>query len=276
MLVSGAGGDVLAVPFLLAAAIDVGYLVALLTLVVPLGASGATASRTALLTGVRDVPRIVRATGGLVRADGVLRRLLAIGFLTGLVLSSLELMGPLRFASLAGSEAEGTAVFGVVMAASFGAAAIGSTLAGPVRRAARGSTAAATAAVAVVAATAVVATSLSPSVLPAALTYALFYLANAAGYPLRQQLMHSRVPTAQRNTSVSAGSFALQIGGVAGSLLVSRLAEATNATVAFGAVAAALLLIGVISLGLRAPAGTPGPAPTTVEAETAQRSNAVG
>jgi hypothetical protein len=75
---------------------------------------------------------------------------------------------------------------------------------------------------------------------------------------------------------VSAGSFALQIGGVAGSLLVSRLAEATNATVAFGAVAAALLLIGVISLGLRAPAGTPGPAPTTVEAETAQRSNAVG
>lgn len=281
-LASGVGSDVLAVPFLLAAAVDVVYLVALLTLVAPLGTTGGTASRAALLTGLGDVPRVVRATGGLVRRDGILRRLLGVGLLTGVALSALELLGPLRFASLTGSETEGSAVFGVVMAASFGAAAVGSVLAAPARRVARGSTAAATAGLAVLAAAAVVGTSLSPSVLPAALTYAFFYLANAAGWPLRQQLMHARVPAAQRNTSVSVGSFATQIGGVAGSLLIPQLAEATSPTVGFGAIVTALLVIGVISLGLQVPAGTPTPmeAPLDMEArldgDGIQRSNAVG
>jgi MFS family permease len=272
-LASGAGSDVLAVPFLLAAGIDVVYLVAVLALVVRLGPR--ESARTGLLTGVREVPRIVRDTGRLVRADRILRRLLAIGFLIGVVLSALELMGPLRFASLAGSETEGTAVFGVVMAVSFGAAALGSVLAGPARRIARGSIAAATSGLAVLAAIAVVATALSPAVLPAAVTYALFYLANAAGWPLRQQLMHSRVPAAQRNTSVSVASFVLQTGAVAGSLLVPRLAEATSPTVGFTAMAAALVLSGLISLRLHARIAER-PSAEPVAGFEIQASNAVG
>ena len=74
----------------------------------------------------------------MVRGDVVLRRLLLIGVLTGVVLTTLELLGPLRFAQLAGGPTRGTAVFGVVTAVSFGAAALGSAVAGPARRALRG------------------------------------------------------------------------------------------------------------------------------------------
>ncbi|HEY5180824.1 MAG TPA: hypothetical protein VIJ07_13820, partial [Dermatophilaceae bacterium] len=51
------------------------------------------------------------------------------------------------------------------------------------------------------------------------LTYASFDLSNAAGWPLRQELMHSRV-------------HALMIAGLASSLLVHRLAEATSLSIA--------------------------------------------
>lgn len=249
-LAAGAGSAVLAAPFLLAAALDVVYLVALMALVVPVGEEGAVRSRAALLSGGRDVPRLVRETGAAVRADGVLRRLLGIGFLTGVVLATLELLGPLRFARLAGGDTAGTAVFGAVMAVSFGAAALGSMLSGTARRAARGSTAGATAALAVLAAGAVLSTALSTALLPAAATYALFYLVTSTAGPLRQRLLHARVTTERRTTMVSAASFALQIGGVTGSLLISWLADATSTTVGLVAAAVALLLAGVLSLRL--------------------------
>ena len=250
LLTSGAGAAVLAAPFLLAAALDVVYLVALMALVVPLGAAPTVRSGAALLAGGREVPRLVRETGVAVRTDDVLRRLLGIGFLTGVVLATLELLGPLRFARLAGGDTQGTAVFGVVMAVSFGAAAVGSMLSGSVRRTARGSTPVATAVLAVLAAAAVLCTALSTAVPAAAATYALFYLANSAGWPLRQRLMHARVPTERRNTMVSVVSFAGQIGGVAGSLLISRLADATSTTVGLCAAVVALLLTGVLSTRL--------------------------
>ena len=61
------------------------------------------------------------------------------------------------------------------------------------------------------------------------LTYAAFDLSNAAGWPLRQELMHSRV-------------HALMIAGLASSLLVHRLAEATSLSIALWAAAVPLLL----------------------------------
>ena len=113
------------------------------------------------------------------------------------------------------------------------------------------------------------------SVLPGfglTLGYSLFYLAAAAAIPLRQQLLHSRVPAERRSTTISVVSFALMIGGVAGSLLVPRLAEATSATVAF--LATAGVLVGLALLSLRLP--TPVPAAGVPEAGEVQRSNAVG
>lgn len=243
-----ASSDALVLPFLLAAAIDVVYLVAVVALVVPLGPTNDTPA--AVLT----VRSIVRDTVRLAARDRVLRQLLTLAFLVGTVLSTLELIGPLRFAELTGSRTEGTAVFGVVMAASFTAAALGAALATTARRAARGSLARTSAALFVICVLAVSGIALTSALLMTGLAYAVFYLANAAGWPLRQQLMHSRVQAAQRSTSVSALSFALMIGVVAGSLLVPRLAEATSLSVAFWAAAAPLLLAGLLSL--RLPSGS--------------------
>ena len=243
-----ASSDALVLPFLLAAAIDVVYLVAVVALVVPLGPTNDTPA--AVLT----VRSIVRDTVRLAARDHVLRQLLTLAFLVGTVLSTLELIGPLRFAELTGSRTEGTAVFGVVMAASFTAAALGAALATTARRAARGSLARTSAALFAICILAVSGIALTSALLMTGLAYAVFYLANAAGWPLRQQLMHSRVQAAQRTTSVSALSFALMIGVVAGSLLVPRLAEATSLSVAFWAAAAPLLLAGLLSL--RLPSGS--------------------
>lgn len=269
-LAAGVGSAALALPILLATAVDVVYLLAVLALVVPLGSAPGVSTGAALRGGFREVPRVLTGTGAMVRGDVVLRRLLLIGVLTGVVLSTLELLGPLRFSHLAGDPTRGTAVFGVVTAVSFGAAALGAAVAGPVRRALRGSTGGTTATLGVLAAVAIAATALSPAVLPAAVAYALFYLAAAAAIPLRQQLLHSRVPAERRSTTISVVSFAVMIGGVAGSLLVPRLAEATSATVGFLAAAGALVGLALISLRLPTP-------PTAVPAAGgAQRSNAVG
>jgi sugar phosphate permease len=97
---------------------------------------------------------------------------------------------------------------------------------------------------------AVVVVALAPGVVVAGVAYALFYLFNGGGWPLRQQLMHEQTTSAQRSTTVSAKSLALMLGGLPGSLLLPRLAEAAGYPAAFLAVAGCLLAIGVVSLGL--------------------------
>ena len=245
-----ASSDALVLPFLLAAAMDVVYLAAVVALVVPLRLTNDTPHVASAPSAVLTVRSVVWDTVRLAARDRVLRQLLTLAFLVGTVLSTLELIGPLRFAELTGSRTEGTAVFGVVMAASFTAAALGAALATTARRAARGSLARTSAVLFAICVLAVSGIALTSALLMTGLAYAVFYLANAAGWPLRQQLMHSRVQAAQRSTSVSALSFALMIGVVAGSLLVPRLAEATSLSVAFWAAAAPLLLAGLLSLRL--------------------------
>ncbi len=230
----GASSNALVLPFLLAAAIDVVYLVAVVALVVPLGPTHDTPRAVSARAAVLTVPGIVRDTIALTARDRVLRQLLAIVFLVGTVLATLELIGPLRLAELTGSRTQGTAVFGIVMAVSFTTAALGAAMATSARRAAGGSLARASAALFAICVLAVAGMAMTSAVVTTGLAYAVFYLANAAGWPLRQQLMHSRVQAAQRATSVSAMSFALMLGGVAGSLLVPRLAEATSLSIASG------------------------------------------
>ena len=250
LVTDGAGSTALALPLLLAAALTGVSVAGVVWLVVPLRTSTASGGR-ALSTGVRQVPLVVRDTVRLVARDRVLRLLLTISFLTGTVLTALELLGPLHVADLAGSLAEGSAVFGVVLAASFGAAGAGSLLAPAARRAARGSVAWASAVSAVLCAAAVVAFALAPGVAVAAVAYAACYLCNGAGWPLRTQVLHEQTASSRRSTTVSATSLALMLGGLLGSLALPRPAEAAGTPAALLAAAGAALLIAVVSSGLR-------------------------
>jgi hypothetical protein len=81
--------------------------------------------------------------------------------------------------------------------------------------------------------------------------------------------MHEQTTSAQRSTTVSAKSLALMLGGMLGSLLIPRLAEAAGYPAGFLAGAAALVLLGVVSIGLRAARSAPAPAELTVQASKA-------
>jgi MFS family permease len=269
-LLVGNDSDALAIPLLASAGMTVVSVIGVVLLVVPLRTSELSGP-AAIAAGVREVPAVVRDTALLVTRDRVLRLLVIISFLTGTVLTALELLGPLHFADLAGGLTEGSAVYGVVMAISFAAAGVGALLAPAARRAARGSVAWASAVLSVLAVAAVVAVALAPAVVVAAAAFAFFYLFNAGAWPLRQQLMHEQTTSAQRSTTVSAMSLALMLGGLLGNLLHPRIAEAFGFPAAFLAAAAFLLLIAVVSLGLR-------PRRRAADAEPAplQASNAVG
>ncbi len=260
-LVAGTPGAAgLAVPLVLAAALTGVSVAAVAVLVVPLRAP--SGSGVAVLTvGLRELPAVLRDTGLLVHRDRVLQRLLVISSATGVALVSIELLGPLHLAGLAGGRTEGAAVFGIVMAVSFTAAGLGSLSAPAARRAARGSVAWVSGVSAVLAALSVAAVALAPGPTVAATAVVLFYLLNAIGWPVRQQLLHERTTSSRRSTTASARSLALMSGGLLGNLLLPRLAEVAGTAAGLLAGAAAVLVIALLSPGLRRarhPAGSAG------------------
>ena len=215
LLVDRDGAAALALPLLLAAGFGLVHVTAVLLLVVPVRPAQES-GLGAVRSGVREVPVVVSATVRLVLHDRLLRLLLAVSFLVGVVLTSLELLGPLHFADLAGSPEVGSAVFGVVTAVSFAAAAVGSLLAPAAGRASGGSVVLVSAVTSVLAAGTIGAFALAPGLVLAAVAYSVFYLLNAAGWPLRKQLMHDQTTSSQRSTTVSASSLALMVGGLLG------------------------------------------------------------
>ncbi len=253
--------DALALPILVAAVFELVHVAAIVRFVTPLGPPSSVGTRAMLRSSLREVPVIVRDTVRLAATDRALRLLIAITFVVGMVLSTLELLGPLQFAALADDATDGSAVFGIVMAVSFGAAAAGSALATTARRAARGSISRATAVLQVLCALALVGIALSPTAVLAGAAYATFYLWNGAGWPLRKQLLHSRVDSSKRSTTVSASSFAVMLGGITGSLALPLLTDWTSLSVGFAAAGVLLLVSAVLSL--RLPNGSPHPAHTT-------------
>jgi MFS family permease len=261
LLLDGDGASALAVPLVVAAGVGAVHVVAVLLLVVPVRRS-TTSGAAALRSGVREVPLVISATVRLVLTDRLLRLLLVVSFLVGVVLTALELLGPLHVAELAGSPERGSAVFGLVTAVSFAAAAVGSLLAPALGRATRGSVAWSSAVTSVLAAVSVAVVALSPALVVAAVAYCTFYLLNGAAWPLRQRLMHDQTTAGQRATTLSATSLALMLGGLVGNLLLPRLADGAGLPAGLLAGAGALLLLAVVSLGLRpgsGPAGSRGP-----------------
>ena len=112
------------------------------------------------------------------------------------------------------------------------------------------STARATAALSVLAAGALVLLGFAQAIWLLAVGAVLFYLLNGGGWPLRDALLHSRVDAGQRATMVSVGSLALQLGGVLGVQVHSRLYEHVGQAAAFVAAAGVLVLVGLLQLRL--------------------------
>lgn len=244
-------GDLLVLPFLVAAALTVVGLAAVGVLVVPIASSQDRRGPVrALRAGAVGVPATVRDAGRLVGHDHTLQLLLLVSLGTGWALGTIELLGPLEAAELAGGAAAGATAWSLVLGVGFLGAGVGSLLALVARRLAHGSVAGACAALAVLGAGALLLLGAAWSVLALGLGAVLFYLSNGAGTPLRGSLLHSRVAAGHRTTVLSVGSLALQLGAVLANQVQPRLYAAHGALPTFAVAAGLLLLIALVQLRL--------------------------
>ena len=249
-------GGSLAAPFVVAAAVDLVYLGALLRLMVEVRPPREGSLRRELAGGARAVPRTVAAAVRLAVLDGPLRVVLLLTAVGGVGIVSFELLGPSRFADLAGGRDEGAAVLGVVQAVSFGAAGAAALLGPSLRRLLRGSTRWTCAALALLGAAGLAAFGATGVVVLAAATSTAYYVAHAAQWPLLAAVLHTRVTAAERATAVSSMSLAMTLGGLLGNLTLPAVARAVGVGGAF-AVVGGLVLVSVL-LCLRLPSGSAG------------------
>ncbi|MCW2678750.1 MAG: Major Facilitator Superfamily protein [Frankiales bacterium] len=243
-------GGALAAPFLVAAALDLAYVGALLRLLVEDRPKREGSLRRELTEGAQQVPATVKEAVQLSVTDGPLRVVLLLTAVGGIAIVAFELLGPLRFAELAGGREEGAAVLGTVQAVSFGAAAVGALLAARTRRLLRHSTRWTCALLSVLGAVGVACFGATSVIVLGAGAMGAYFLAHGAQWPLLSAVLHSRVASAQRATAVSAMSLAMTVGGFTGNLALPHLAEATSTRTAFAAVGGLVLLSGLLCLRL--------------------------
>ncbi len=249
-LLSGGGSTALALPFLVAAALELVHIGAVVGLLHEVRPPREGSVRTALLAGARQVPTTVTAAVRLSVSDGPMRLVLLLTAVGGTGLVACELLGPGRFADLAGGRDDGAAVYGTVLAASFGAAAVAAVLAPSLRRLLRGSTRTTCAVLAVLGAGGLAALAGPDVLVVVALAFATFYVAHGATWPLLSTVLHSRVTAAHRATAVSAMSLAMAVGGMAANLTLPSVVRLVGTDGTFLAVAALALLGAVVCLWL--------------------------
>ena len=249
-VLGGDPGSALAVPFVVAAVLDVLYVAAVLRWMHEGRPPREGSARAALVTGARAVPRTVGAAVRLSVTDGPLRLVLLLTGVGGVALVACELLGPLRFAELAGGADGGAAVYGTVLAASFAAAAVAAVAAPAMRRVLRGSTRWTCALLSLLGAAGIATLAGPDLLLLAAVAFGAFYVAHGAAWPLLATVLHGRVTAAERATAVSAMSLAMALGGIVGNLVLPWVARASGRGGAFLAVALLVLLSAAACLRL--------------------------
>jgi MFS family permease len=249
-LLGGAGASALALPYLGAAVLDVVFVVAVLRLLTEDRPPREGSVGRALASGARAIPGTVTGAVRLSVTDGPMRLVLVLTAVGGVGLVACELLGPVRFAELAGGRDGGAAVYGMVLAVSFGVAAVGAMAVPSLRRLLGGSTRW-TCALLLGCGAAAMAVIAGPDVLlVAGAGFAVYYLAHGSTWPLLSAVLHTRVDAAHRATAVSAMSLAMALGGILGNLAVPPLAAAVSTEAGFLAVGVVVLLGAVACLWL--------------------------
>jgi hypothetical protein len=249
-LLQGSDASLLVLPYVAATALSLLSVTAVLLLVTPTGPPRTGSAAKALRAGIAAVPRTVRDAVSLSVRDDALRRVMLLSLACGVALGTLELLGPTLFADLSGSTGGGSAVFGVVMAVSFLAGAVGSALAPLSRRLARGSLPLAVTGLTLLGGLCLAGVAGTRTVVLAAAAYAGFYLANAASWPLLHAVLHGRVGAGGRATALSASNLALILGGGTADLGNPRIVALGGRPAAYLTAGCVLGLVGLLALRL--------------------------
>ncbi|MEU6431453.1 MFS transporter [Microbispora sp. NPDC046973] len=252
--------DPLAAPVWAGAGAALVLLVAVLLLMREPSRTGREPARAAIRLAevVRDVPVTIVAGIRLGLADRALGRLLLLAAGAGVMLNSIEMLTPGRLAALTGESETGGAAYAFVTFAGFAANALGSSLAPPAARLARGSVrAAASATVVTAAAVGALAASTAlrgaAGVVATAAAYVLLFTALAVASLLRSELLHQRVAAERRATVMSVDSLQLQFGGMLSSLFLVPLSGVAGVGPAW--MLTAVVVLASALLYVRLPAG---------------------
>jgi predicted MFS family arabinose efflux permease len=254
----------LAVPVLLGAVLE------LVRAGVTLGLPDVRRGHGGVAAALGAVPATVRSGLRLAGRNRIVLRLLLVASTTGVALAVLELVTPAWLEDVTTDAGRAALVYAVVVAAGFGADAVGAAVAPRLRRRLRtpSGAAAAASAVALVAALGLSGASGllsgSTAVLVAGIAYVGFFVGLGASGPPLGELLHGQVRSEERATVLSVQSLVLQLAGGGGAILAGALTVQLGAWVGF-AVAGVALLAAVVLL-LRIPARRPAPAQERAQA----------
>ena len=172
---------------------------------------------------VRDVPATVAAGLRLAGRDRTIVLVLGSTLAFGFALSALEIVAPVQFAQLLGSEESASAVFGVLVTLAFLGSATGSAVA-PRSAAMIGSASRVAGLATGLIALFFLGLAVGPPFVAVAILYVGIYMLAGISGPLGNDILHLRVTAEQRATLLSVRSLIQQLGGLAGSLVIPALA----------------------------------------------------
>lgn len=243
LVLTGVVAIPLAVPVLVAAAVEVFRLV---VIIIAMPEPFHSRSNLGVHTTVRDTVR-------LAFSDAVLTRLLLITGCVGITLATIELLTPPWLATITGAFETAGVAYAIIAALGFAASALGGSLSPRVELAVGSPARTATAGLAVTAGSlgllagaALVSGALG--LILAAVAYFATFIGIGIGMPAFSTLTHGRVESRQRATILSVQSLALQAAGALGANVLAWVAEVTGPALAFVIVAG---VIGTSTLALR-------------------------
>ncbi|MFB7466158.1 MFS transporter [Streptomyces sp. NPDC056224] len=213
----------LSVPLLLGAAVEVAFVLYVLT-ALPEPPRPAATLRNVL----RGIPVTVAGGLRLGGRDALVRRVFLSAGAAGSALAAIELLTPGRAAALTGASESGAVLFAALACAGFVCAGLGSHLAPLTARLAGSGERAVLVSLGISASGLLMlgAASASTGVGPTALTaagYGLVYLGLGSAGPSENDILHRRVAGAGRATALSVQSLALQLAGALTGLIVGVL-----------------------------------------------------
>jgi len=242
----------LTLPLLPAAALQLAYLVALLTL---LSEARARRGAAAMLSSVREAPRMVGQAFGLVRRSRVLLALLAVELFWGFGMMTFEGLLPVRLAEVAGDPDRAAALLGPAGAMAWLASAGGAACVPLLSR--RIGTALAAALLRIVQGVTVVGMGLLAGPVGVLVAYLGCYAVHGAANPLHMGLLHRQVDGPYRTSVISLNSMVAMPAAGLGGIALGALADSAGVTTAMLAGAVVLALAAPLYLPAR-PAGGPG------------------
>jgi predicted MFS family arabinose efflux permease len=247
------GVNPLAVPVLMAIAVQVVGLVAvatLLTEVRPARGAGALAAS------VRQVPGTIRAALGLLRRSRVLLALVAVELFWGFGMITFETLLPVRLAEVVDDADTAAALLGPAGSAAWIASAAGAALVPLASRRIGAPWTGATLRVLQGATVVGMALLAGPAGVLAA--YLLCYVVHGAANPVHMGLLHRQVDGPYRTTVLSLNSMMAQPAGALGLLVLTALADATSVSTAMLAGAGVLAAAAPLYLVARSQATSTG------------------